>query len=284
LQEENQRLLDAARSRLLNWDLREEQIEALEKNGAPTRTTTFYAPASGEVMNKDVVEGQRAMAGRPLMDIMDISRIWLIADIYEQDLPWISDGAAARIEMPYRPGRPLEGRIDHIYYMMESETRTARARIILRRDDVSALKPGMFATVYLSGDELEATPVVPAEAIIRTGERAKVIRALGGGRFMPVDVKTGAQADDLVQILDGLHGGEDIVVRAQFLIDSESRLKSAVDALTNPDTADASTISDDQMDMETPMNHDGHQMDGMPEMNHEGHQMESDTTMNHESH
>ncbi|HUF07676.1 MAG TPA: efflux RND transporter periplasmic adaptor subunit [Rhodothermales bacterium] len=271
LREENERLLEAARRRLLNWDLRPSQIEALEGRGTPARTMTFYAPASGEVMNKSVVEGQRAMAGEPLMDIMDISRIWLMADIYEQDLPWIFNGAAARIELPYRPGRPLEGRIDHIYYMMESETRTARARIILPRLDASVLKPGMFATVYLSGRELERTPVVPDEAIIRTGERATVIRSLGEGRFLPVEVKTGAQADDLVQILDGLEGGEHIVVRAQFLIDSEARLKSAVEALTTPGA------SDGQRDIHQSMDHRGHGAVPEPAMNHDTQPMEDST-------
>jgi RND family efflux transporter MFP subunit len=280
---ENERLLEAARRRLLNWDMRPEQIEQLEQAGSPPRTTTFYAPASGEVMNKQVVEGQRAMAGQALMDIMDISRIWLIADIYEQDLPWISDGASARIELPYRPGRPLDGRVDHIYYMMESETRTARARIIIPRYDVSVLKPGMFATVYLEGAELEPTPVVPDEAIIRTGERATVIRALGDGRFMPVEVETGTQADDQVQILEGLHGGEDIVVRAQFLIDSEARLKSAVEALSDPgvtapepkDTDHPMDHGDHNMPDESGMDHSTHDM-GQPAMDrgeHEGHDM-----------
>jgi RND family efflux transporter MFP subunit len=269
-------LLDAARRRLLNWDLREDQIRQMEEAGAAPRTTTFYAPASGEVMHKQVAEGQRAMAGEPLMDVMDISRIWLIADIYEQDLPWISDGAAARIELPYRPGRPMDGRVDHIYYMMESETRTARARIILPRYDTSVLKPGMFATVYLEGAELEPTPVVPDEAIIRTGERATVIRALGGGRFMPVEVETGAQAEDQVQILEGLSGGEDIVVSAQFLIDSEARLKSAVDALRDPDATPPDT-----KDGGNPMDHDMHDMPDGSGMNHD---MQGDSSMDHSGH
>ena len=225
------RLLDAARRRLLYWDLTDEQIGRLEATAEPFRTLTFYAPAAGEVMNKNVVAGQRVAAGQALMDIVDISKIWLIADVYEQDMGWIKEGTPARIELPYQPGETWTGRVDHIYLMMNLEARSARARIVLPAGRQSPLKPGMYATVYLEGEATEPSPVVPEEAVIRTGEQALVILSLGGGRFQPREIQTGIQAEGMVQVLAGLAEDDLIVTSAQFLIDSEARLKGAVGAM-----------------------------------------------------
>ncbi|MCY4674676.1 MAG: efflux RND transporter periplasmic adaptor subunit [Bacteroidetes bacterium] len=226
-----QRLLEAARRRLTYWDVTEQQISRLEETLTPQRTLTFYAPASGEVMNKSVVAGQRIVAGHSLMDIVDISRIWLIADIYEQDLGWIEEGAVSRIELPYQPGQNYQGRVDHIYLMMDTEARSARARIVLSGGSTSRLKPGMYATVYIEGGRVDASLVVPEEAIIRTGEYSVAILALGNGRFQPREVRTGVTAEGLVQVLSGLEEGDRIVTSAQFLIDSEVRLKGAIGAM-----------------------------------------------------
>ena len=225
-----ERLLDAARRRLLLWDITESQIAELERTGTPMRTIRFNVPATGEVMRKSVSQGQYVNAGEPLLEIYDLSKIWLIADIYEQDLPWVKEGLPVRVELPYDPGTSFTGRIDHIYYMLDASTRTARARIILpgRRQ---TFKPGMYATVYVESKPLPASPVVPEESVIRTGERDVVIVDLGDGQFVPTAVRVGILAEGSYQILDGLTGGERIVTRAQFLIDSEARLKSAVGAM-----------------------------------------------------
>ena len=225
------RLLDAARRRLAYWDLTDAQIQQLEASGQPQRTLTFYARASGEVMNKRVVEGQRIEAGQPLMDLADISKIWLIVDVFEQDLGWVKVGTRARIELPYEPGTTFEGRVDHLYHMLDAEARTARARIVLPGGHRGPLKPGMYATVFLMGSEATPTPVVPQEAVVRSGDEAFVIVALGEGRFRPVPVTTGIEAERRVQILEGLTGDEEVVTSAQFLIDSEARLRSAVGAM-----------------------------------------------------
>lgn len=229
--EDAQRVLDATRRRLTYWDLTEEQVRHLEETGEPSRTLTFYAPTSGEVMNKNVVAGQQVAAGQALMDIVDISKIWLIADIYEQDLGWVKEGTAARIELPYQPGESWTGRVDHMYLMMNREARSARARIVLPAGRRSPLRPGMYATVYLESDATESLPVVPEEAVIRTGEQTIVILARGDGRFEPKEVHTGYQADGKIQVLHGLQGGEQVVTSAQFLIDSEARLKSVITAM-----------------------------------------------------
>jgi len=151
--------------------------------------------------------------------------------VYEQDMGWIEVGTPARIELPYQPGETWTGRVDHIYLMMNLEARSARARIVLPAGRQSPLKPGMYATVYLEGEATEPSPVVPEEAVIRTGEQALVVLSLGGGRFQPREIQTGIQAEGMVQVLEGLAEDERVVTSAQFLIDSEARLKGAVGAM-----------------------------------------------------
>ena len=223
-----QHLLDAARRRLAYWDLSEEQIRRLEETGVPERTLTFYAPASGEVMRRNVAEGQHITAGQALMDIVDISRIWLMVDVYEQDLPWVKVGTGARVELPAQPDQVFTGQVDYIYHMMNSELRTARARIVLPGRHGGPLKPGMYATAYLEGQARGPAPVVPEGAVIRTGQRELVLVALGGGRFRPQLVKAGYASGGKVQILSGLQEGEHVVTSAQFLLDSEAQLRGVI--------------------------------------------------------
>ena len=229
-EQDAQRVLDAARRRLAYFDLTAEQIRQIGQTGEVVRTVTYPVPATGEVMNKFVVEGQRVAAGEPLMQIFDTGQIWLVSDIYEQDLPWVKVGTPATIEIPYSPDRTLSGRIEHLYYMLNPETRSAEARITLQRRD-NFLRPGMYAVVEFEGTPTGSTPVVPEEAVVWTGEQSVVILSVGAGRFRPVAVRTGVQAGGFIQVLDGLSGGEEVVTSAQFLIDSEARLKSAVGAM-----------------------------------------------------
>ena len=237
-------LLEATRRRLAYWDLAEDQIRRLEETGVPQRTLTFYAPASGEVMRKNVAQGQHITAGQALMDIADISKIWLIVDVYEQDLSWVKEGTAARIELVAEPGQTYTGRIGFIYHMMNAEMRTARARIVLPGGHHGPFKPGMYATAYLTGQQEAPTPVVPEEAVVRTGQRELVIVALGQGRFRPQQVRAGYASDGKVQILEGLQGGEEVVTSAQFLIDSEARLRGVVAAMLGGDEASDAQIRD----------------------------------------
>jgi membrane fusion protein, copper/silver efflux system len=238
------RLLDAARRRLAFWDISAAQIERLEQSGQPTRTLTLYAPASGTVVDKMVTQGQQVMPGMPLMKIVGLSPIWLIVDVQEQDLAWVRPGTRATVELPYDPGRTLSGTIDHLYDSLNPESRTVRARITLANPG-GELRPGMFANVMLLSPARESVPVVPSEAVIRTGEGAVAVIALGEGRFQPVPVVLGLEADGRVQIREGLQAGQRIVTSAQFLIDSESRLKSAIGAMLAGDSAgpDASLLA-----------------------------------------
>ncbi len=247
--EDGQRLLDAARRRLAYWDISEGQISKLQETGEPQRTVLFRSPWSGEIMRKQVAEGEHVEAGQTLMDIVDISRNWLIVDVYERDLPWVRTGMPARIELPYDPGTIYGGRVEYLYHMLDATTRSAKARILMPGGHLAPIKPGMYATVYLTSSAAAPAPIVPEEALIRTGEEEWVILALGGGRFRPVRVQAGLASNDRVQILDGLQGGEQVVAGAQFLIDSEARLRGALGSMVATDTPQQ-TDSGEAMNME----------------------------------
>ncbi len=224
-------LVDAARRRLEYWDLSAEQIRHLEEINAPSRTLTFYAPASGEVMNKSVTSGQFIKAGQSLFNIVDVSKIWLIVDVYEQDVPWVKIGTDAVIELPSQPGQRFHGKVDYVFHMMNNELRTARARIVLPGRHGGPFKPGMFATATLEIAATSPTIVVPENALIRTGQREMVLVALGDGKFMPKYVVAGYSADNKTQILEGLEKGDEVVTRAQFLIDSEAQIRGVISAI-----------------------------------------------------
>jgi RND family efflux transporter MFP subunit len=156
--------------------------------------------------------------------------------VYEQDLSWVEVGSRAQVELPYDPGRTVTGRVDYIYDEVDDDTRTVRARIAVPNPD-RALKPGMYATVRLSGGTTEATPLVPESAVVSSGTREIVVTALGDGRFRPVPVQTGLSANGRTQVLRGLTGGERVVTSAQFLIDSEARLSGALAAMGDSTTS-----------------------------------------------
>lgn len=231
----DERLAEAARRRLRLWDIPESTIRQVESTGEAVRTIPFYAPTSGEIMRKQVTEGAHVQAGDHLMDIVDISRTWLIVDVHEQDLPWVGVGTEARVELPYDPGTVLSGEIDYIYHMLSEPLRAARARIVLHGGHHAPFKPGMFATVTLEGRPTPPGPLVPVEAVVRDGRHEMVILALGEGRFRPLPVRTGVSSDGWIRVVEGLSGDETVVTSAQFLIDSESRLGSVMGAMAGMD-------------------------------------------------
>ena len=254
---EADRLVEATRTRLQLFGISDAQIDRLEETGEVQRTLTLYAPASGTVIDKNVVEGQQVMAGQTLMQIVGLGQLWLQVDVPEQDLGWVEVGSRAVIALPSAPGAETTGTVSYIYDLLDPQTRTGRARITVRND--GSLKPGMYATATLFGAPSEAYPTVPTDAVIRTGAEAVVVLALGEGQFRPQPVTLGAEADGRVQILEGLEGGESVVSGAQFLIDSESRLSGAVASMEHAAMGhgDMGTEGTEMGDME---------MDGM-EMN-----------------
>lgn len=229
-----QRLRDAARTRLKYWDISDKQISALEQSGEPKKTLTLYSPTGGIVMMKNALPGMRVMPGEELLQITDLSRIWVDAQLYEYQLPAVQVGQSAEIILPYSVGTVLRGKIAYIYPTLSGETRTARARIELQNPGLK-LKPEMYVDVQIAGARQAAALVIPTEAILDSGEQQTVFVALGEGRFEPRLVHSGVKDDKgNVEILSGLKEGEQVVVSAQFMIDSESRLREALQKMTAP--------------------------------------------------
>ncbi|MDZ4184165.1 MAG: efflux RND transporter periplasmic adaptor subunit [Desulfuromonadales bacterium] len=229
-----QRLRDAARTRLKYWDISDKQILALEKNGEPKKTLTLYSPSNGIVMMKNALPGMRVMPGEELLQITDLSKIWVDAQLYEYQLSAVQVGQSAEIILPYSIGKVLRGKIAYIYPTLSGETRTARARIELPNPGLE-LKPEMYVDVRIAGAQQAAALVIPTEAILDSGEQQTVFVALGEGRFEPRIVRTGVKDDSgNVEILEGLKEGEQVVISAQFMLDSESRLREALQKMSAP--------------------------------------------------
>lgn len=220
-------LLEAARKRLQYWDISPGQISELEERGTIKKTLTLHAGETGIVIRKNVNEGGYVRAGMELFQLADISHVWIYADIYEYELPWVKEGQEVLVEFPY-PRPPIRGAVTMVYPYVEPKTRTVKARIDVDNTD-RALKPDMYVNVVLEGRGEKGVLSVPAEAVLRSGRAARVFVALGDGRFDPRPVRTGLEGDDgYIQIIEGLHEGEHVVISAQFMLDSESSLREAM--------------------------------------------------------
>ncbi len=229
------RLLEASRRRLQLWDISDRQVDALEKTGQVFKTMTLYAPYSGIVTLKMVNEGGYLKPGMELFRIADISKVWVIADIYEYELPWVKTGQSAKIILPYAGGREIAAEISYIYPYVEPKTRTIKARMEIANPDFE-LKPEMYVNVRIETEPVRAALTVPSEAILNTGEKQTIFIALGDGKFEPRQVLIGAQSDDGYTVIrEGLLAGERVVVSAQFMLDSESKLREAIRKMLEPD-------------------------------------------------
>lgn len=225
-------LVEAVRQRLLLWNVRPEQIEALERGGAPRREIDLYSEVSGVVVARVAQHGMRVTPADSLFDIVDLSRVWVMAEVYEADLAAIRLGMFATIETPSAPGRKLRGQVTFISPTLEAATRTTGVRIELMNPG-GLLKPDMFADVTLDTD-LGTVLFVPETAIIDAGARKLAFVDLGEGRYEPREVTLGARAERGFVVLKGLAEGEKTVVAANFLIDSESSLRAAVQSMKSP--------------------------------------------------
>lgn len=232
-------LVESARRRLRYWDIPEPSIEALEKSGRVRKTMTLYAPGGGVVLEKRVVAGQNVMPGTELFRIADLSKVWVLADLYQADLAYVRKGQAAEVELAYLPGGKFNGIVTFITPYLEGEARTAQVRVELPNTADYALKPEMAATVTIRSPVGKEALVVPDQSVIRSGRRNVAIVAVGNGHFEPREVEIGASGEGYLQILSGLREGERIVVSSQFLIDSESNLKAAVQSLSAAPAAPA---------------------------------------------
>uniref|UniRef100_A0A7V2ZL79 Efflux RND transporter periplasmic adaptor subunit n=1 Tax=Ignavibacterium album TaxID=591197 RepID=A0A7V2ZL79_9BACT len=222
----NEMLKNAVRKlQLLN--VSDSEIEQLKETKEVKTTITLYAQKSGTVLEKNILEGQKIMAGEPLLKIANLSNLWLTADVYEYEIPKIKIGSNAIINFKSFPGKTYRGKVSFIYPTLDEQSRTVKVRIDVPNRN-NELKPSMFANVVIEGPELKSTPVVPENAVIRSGKMDLVILDLGNGKFKPQQITLGIYSDGYYQVLSGLSEGNKIVTSAQFLIDSESNLRAAV--------------------------------------------------------
>ena len=223
-----ERLTESALQRLRNWGISEADLQTLRQEGHIRQYLTLRSPVNGIVLDKSVIQGQRFMAGETLYRIADLSRVWMLADVFEQDLAMIHLDETATIRVEAYPDEIFTGEVTFIYPTVNPETRTARVRIELPNPQ-ELLKPAMYGKVeFVSIQHKDRVLAVPESAVLDAGNRQSVLVDLGEGSFEPRLVKLGKHANGYVEVLDGLKAGEMAVVKANFLIDAESNLKAAL--------------------------------------------------------
>lgn len=226
-QEGMKQLADSSLLRLKNWDISQEQIKALAKSGDVRRTLTFRSPVSGIVTEKKALQGMRFMPGEALYQVADLSAIWVVADVFEQDIGQVRTGAKAKVRINAYPDKVFEGSVTYVYPTVNAETRTVPVRVELPNPE-QLLKPSMFAQVELPVGAKGEVVTVPTSAVIDSGTRRIVLIQAKEGRFEPREVKLGQRSDNYVEVLSGVKDGELVVVAANFLIDAESNLQAAI--------------------------------------------------------
>ena len=251
IREGAQRLLKASHTRLRYWDLSERQIKTIENTGNVKKTLTIYSPTRGVVIKKNAFQGHHVKAGQHQYEIADLSKVWVDVDIYEYELPWVRKGMPAKMELSYIPGKFFNGNVLFVYPFLTAKTRTARLRLEFPNADYQ-LMPDMYANVTLESAIAGDSLVIPQEAVIDSGIRKVVFVALGKGKFQPREVKLGLEGNDNeFQVLEGLQENEQIVISAQFMLDSESRLREAIQKMLEVQQRSDSPISAETTKMET---------------------------------
>lgn len=222
--ENSEILIEAARRRLELWDLSKEQIEEIQQSRKPVRTITLYSPASGYVVSRNAFPSQRVSPETELYMIGDLSRVWILADVFETDLSKIQMGRAATVTLPYENGRTLTAKVSYIQPQLDPQTRTAKIRLEAANPG-GKLKPDMFVQVEFQVS-VPGRMAVPADAVLNTGLRKTVFVDRGNGDLEPRQVEIGQRFGDRIQIVNGLRAGERVVSSGAFLIDSEAQLKN----------------------------------------------------------
>ncbi len=226
LANDSRAIIEGARQRLRLSDISDEQINRIEQSGKPVRALTIYSPVSGYVVQKMAFQGMRVMPGEKLYDIADLSTVWILSDIFEYELPLIKTGEKALISLSYFPGREFSSTIDYVYPTIAGDTRSAKVRFTIPNPG-NKLKPQMYTNVEVKinlGNKL----VIPDDAVLDSGKRQVVYVDKGEGNFEPREVSIGMRADGMVEITSGLKAGERVASAANFLIDSEAKLKGIV--------------------------------------------------------
>lgn len=277
-------LLESARRRLAYWDVPDAEIREIERSGQVRKSITLYAPTSGYVIEKNVVAGQKVMAGDALYRVADLREVWVEGEVFEQDLADVRVGLTVHADFPALPGEHRMGRITFVYPTISPETRTARVRVVLANAD-ARLKPGMYATVRIVGATRPQVLTVPRDAVLSTGERHVVFVREASGMLVPREVAIGSANDERIEILRGIAAGDTVVASATFLVDAESNLGKALGGMGNMPGMELQTPPVPLPMRETPSrgtpgggapprakgadtSHAGHEM---PAMDHSGH-------------
>lgn len=223
---------DKARNLLRLLEVPEAVIRDIERTRETRNTVPILAPEDGIITQLMAREGMYVAPGSEMFVIADLSQVWVLVDVFEHQLAWISAGLPAQIQVSAYPGRIWKGQVDYLYPDLDPKTRTLRVRLVFPNPDLE-LKPNMFADVAIEGLPQANVLSIPREALIATGERESVVKSLGEGRFQPVNVVTGMRSGETVEILSGLEEGDQVVVSGQFLIDSESSLQASFRRLSD---------------------------------------------------
>ncbi len=262
-------LVDSARERLVLLDVPAHQIRELEQTREIKEGLHIHAPAAGTLLEVGARQGQFVTPATQLYLIADLSTVWVYADIYENELPWVAEGDRVEMTLASVPGRTFRGRLDYIFPYAEAKTRTTRVRLVFDNPD-RLLRPEMFADVVIFAAEQPGQVVIPSEAVVRSGEYNQVFVVNAAGNFEPRKVGLGVESRGEVSVVSGLAAGERVVVSSQFLVDSESSLRAATARMTEPQE-DHSMMDHSAMD-HSGMDHSGmdHSKMNHEEMNREG--------------
>ena len=221
LDRENKNLIEAAQDRLAALQLPREAIAQLRKTRSVQQAVTFFSPQQGVVDNLNIRAGFFVKPGTRIMSIGSLAEVWVEAEVFERQLPLLSEGAPVEMTLDYLPGKVWKGKVDYIYPSLDEITRTVKVRLRFANED-RRLRPNMFAHITIASVGNVETLIVPSDAVIRTGKMDRVVLALGEGRFRARQVSIGRVSDGKTEILAGLNAGDAVVTSAQFLLDSES--------------------------------------------------------------
>ncbi|MGB8273709.1 MAG: efflux RND transporter periplasmic adaptor subunit [Alphaproteobacteria bacterium] len=225
-------LADAAGGQLRALGVTDAEIERLQKDGRASRLIDFYAPQDGVVAALPVRQGMYVDSSTTIVSLADLSSVWVIADVFDIEAPWVKVGERAEVRFPYLPSKVWDATVEFVYPSLDPRTRTLRVRLRLNNAS-DELKPQMYAAVKIFGEPRTNVLAIPRDALIPTAGEPRVVKALGDGRFRPTDVEVGIEAGDRVEVRRGLSEGDSVVVQAQFLLDSESSLSVELRRLDN---------------------------------------------------
>ena len=232
-----EQLVKSALQRLRYWDLSVTQLKSLQASQQPVDSVPFIAAYSGVVLEKTAQEGMRFMPGEMLFRLADLSSVWLLADVFEQDIASVRLGQTVQVHINAYSDKHFTGKVSFIYPTLSTDTRTIKVRVELANAE-GLLKPGLYGSLILTASAAQKTQVaVPDSAVIDTGKRQIVLLSRGEGRFEPRTVKLGGMADGYYAVLEGLAVGDEVVTHANFLIDAESNLKAALEGMNTPESA-----------------------------------------------